>query len=69
MPVSSVGKRDSLLRQAAELKDRSSTKTSKPVSVSLDSNSDHMEQVVLVSTKHLNEQHISYLDHLTCVFS
>lgn len=37
MPVSSVGKRDSLLGKAAELKDRNVTKTSKPVSVSLDS--------------------------------
>ncbi|XP_044071560.1 telomere-associated protein RIF1 isoform X2 [Siniperca chuatsi] len=36
MPVSSVGKRDSLLGKAAELKDRSSTKTSKPVSTKLD---------------------------------
>lgn len=37
MPVSSVGKRDSLLGKSAELKDKSATKTSKPVSVSLDS--------------------------------
>ncbi|XP_070770846.1 telomere-associated protein RIF1 [Enoplosus armatus] len=36
MPVSSVGKRDSLLGKAAELKDKSSTKTSKPVSTKLD---------------------------------
>ncbi|XP_038577246.1 telomere-associated protein RIF1 isoform X2 [Micropterus salmoides] len=36
MPVSSAGKRDSLLGKAAELKDRSSTKTSKPVSTKLD---------------------------------
>lgn len=36
MPVSSVGKRDSMLAKAAELKDRS-TKTSKPVSVRLQS--------------------------------
>ncbi|XP_040913200.1 telomere-associated protein RIF1 isoform X2 [Toxotes jaculatrix] len=37
MPVSSVGKRDSLLGKAADLKDRSSTKTkSKPVSTKLD---------------------------------
>ena len=35
--MSSVGKRDSLLGKAAELKDRSYQKTSKPVSVSLDS--------------------------------
>uniref|UniRef100_A0A671Z0I7 Replication timing regulatory factor 1 n=1 Tax=Sparus aurata TaxID=8175 RepID=A0A671Z0I7_SPAAU len=33
MPVSSVGKRDSLLGKSAELKDKSATKTSKPVSV------------------------------------
>ncbi|KAL7384375.1 hypothetical protein ABVT39_000902 [Epinephelus coioides] len=36
MPVSSMGKRDSLLGKAAELKDRSSTKTSKPVATKLD---------------------------------
>ncbi|XP_028446635.1 telomere-associated protein RIF1 isoform X2 [Perca flavescens] len=36
MPVSSVGKRDSLLGKAAELKDRSAGKTSKPVSTKLD---------------------------------
>ncbi|XP_076602965.1 telomere-associated protein RIF1 isoform X2 [Chaetodon auriga] len=36
MPVSSVGKRDSLLGKTAELKDKSSTKTSKPVSTKLD---------------------------------
>ncbi|XP_062258773.1 telomere-associated protein RIF1 [Platichthys flesus] len=36
IPVSSVGKRDSLLGKAAELKDKSSTKTSKPVSTKLD---------------------------------
>uniref|UniRef100_A0A8D0AB96 Replication timing regulatory factor 1 n=1 Tax=Sander lucioperca TaxID=283035 RepID=A0A8D0AB96_SANLU len=36
MPVSSVGKRDSLLGKAAEMKDRSSGKTSKPVSTKLD---------------------------------
>ncbi|KAM7406970.1 hypothetical protein PAMA_002938 [Pampus argenteus] len=36
MPVSSVGKRDSLLGKAAELKDRKSTKTLKPVSTKLD---------------------------------
>ncbi|XP_078118689.1 telomere-associated protein RIF1 isoform X2 [Sander vitreus] len=36
MPISSVGKRDSLLGKAAELKDRSSGKTSKPVSTKLD---------------------------------
>ncbi|XP_027146662.1 telomere-associated protein RIF1 isoform X2 [Larimichthys crocea] len=36
MPVSSVGKRDSLLGKAAELKDRNVTKTSKPVSTKLD---------------------------------
>lgn len=36
MPLSTVGKRESLLGKAAELKDKSSTKTSKPVSVSLD---------------------------------
>ena len=38
IPVSSGGKRDSLLGKAATLKDKSSTKTSKPVSVSLNSN-------------------------------
>uniref|UniRef100_A0A4W6F0H3 Replication timing regulatory factor 1 n=1 Tax=Lates calcarifer TaxID=8187 RepID=A0A4W6F0H3_LATCA len=42
MPISSVGKRDSLLGKAADLKDKSSAKTPKPVSVSLNSN-----QVVL----------------------
>ncbi|XP_029348755.1 telomere-associated protein RIF1 [Echeneis naucrates] len=36
MPVSSVGKRDSLLAKASETKDRSSAKTSKPVSTKLD---------------------------------
>ncbi|XP_030284473.1 telomere-associated protein RIF1 isoform X2 [Sparus aurata] len=36
MPVSSVGKRDSLLGKSAELKDKSATKTSKPVSTKLD---------------------------------
>uniref|UniRef100_A0A3B4UU11 Replication timing regulatory factor 1 n=1 Tax=Seriola dumerili TaxID=41447 RepID=A0A3B4UU11_SERDU len=36
MPVSSAGKRDSLLGKAAELKDRSSAKTPKPVSTKLD---------------------------------
>ncbi|KAF0026916.1 hypothetical protein F2P81_021653 [Scophthalmus maximus] len=36
MPMSSVGKRDSLLGKAAELKDRSAAKTSKPVSMKLD---------------------------------
>uniref|UniRef100_UPI0037E731EF telomere-associated protein RIF1 n=1 Tax=Semicossyphus pulcher TaxID=241346 RepID=UPI0037E731EF len=36
MPVSSVGKRDSLLGKAAEMKERSSMKTSKPVSTRLD---------------------------------
>ncbi|XP_070831850.1 telomere-associated protein RIF1 [Chaetodon trifascialis] len=36
MPVSSVGKRDSLLGKTAELKDKSSMKTSKPVSTKLD---------------------------------
>lgn len=35
--VSSVGKRDSLLGKTPELKDRRSAKTSKPVSVSLNS--------------------------------
>nr|XP_046260003.1 telomere-associated protein RIF1 isoform X2 [Scatophagus argus] len=36
MPLSSVGKRDSLLGKATDLKDKSSTKTSKPVSTKLD---------------------------------
>uniref|UniRef100_A0A3Q1JEE4 Telomere-associated protein Rif1 N-terminal domain-containing protein n=1 Tax=Anabas testudineus TaxID=64144 RepID=A0A3Q1JEE4_ANATE len=36
MPVSSVGKRDSLLGKTAELKDWASPKTSKPVSTKLD---------------------------------
>ncbi|CAI5670614.1 unnamed protein product [Oreochromis niloticus] len=36
MPVSSVGKRDSLLGKTAELKERSSMKTNKPVSTKLD---------------------------------
>ncbi|XP_073329575.1 telomere-associated protein RIF1 [Pagrus major] len=36
MPVSSVGKRNSLLGKSAELKDTSATKTSKPVSTKLD---------------------------------
>ncbi|XP_054471187.1 telomere-associated protein RIF1 isoform X3 [Anoplopoma fimbria] len=36
MPVSSVGKRDSLLKKAAELKDSSSVKASKSVSTKLD---------------------------------
>ncbi|KAM6978392.1 telomere-associated protein RIF1 [Tautogolabrus adspersus] len=36
MPVSSVGKRDSLLGKTAEPKERSSMKTSKPVSTKLD---------------------------------
>ncbi|XP_071339250.1 telomere-associated protein RIF1 isoform X2 [Trachinotus anak] len=36
MPVSSLGKRDSLLGKAAELKDKSSAKTPKPVSTKLD---------------------------------
>ncbi|XP_018559843.2 LOW QUALITY PROTEIN: telomere-associated protein RIF1 [Lates calcarifer] len=36
MPISSVGKRDSLLGKAADLKDKSSAKTPKPVSTKLD---------------------------------
>uniref|UniRef100_A0A3B4G6K7 Replication timing regulatory factor 1 n=1 Tax=Pundamilia nyererei TaxID=303518 RepID=A0A3B4G6K7_9CICH len=36
MPVSSVGKRDSLLGKTAELKEKSSMKTNKPVSTKLD---------------------------------
>ncbi|XP_036965197.1 telomere-associated protein RIF1 [Acanthopagrus latus] len=36
IPVSSVGKRDSLLGKSAELRDKSTTKTSKPVSTKLD---------------------------------
>lgn len=38
MPVSSVGKRDSLLGKTAELKEKSSMKTNKLVSVILESN-------------------------------
>lgn len=34
LPISSAGKRDSMLGRAAELNDKSSTKTSKSVSVS-----------------------------------
>lgn len=36
MPLSSMGKGDSVLGKAAELKGKSSLKTSKPVSVSLE---------------------------------
>ncbi len=48
IPVSSVGKRDSLLGKAAELKDKSSSKTSKPVSVSLNSDRPFFMRVILV---------------------